>query len=281
MIRTVLIPADFSPESELLLRFAAGLSSLGVARAVVANVVDASGLEGPVIAAKVDAARETMSRYVGPLREAGLDVEVRIPTGEPERELLALAAEACVDAIVLGTRGQSVTDAFFAGGSVSERVALGANVPVMLVRYALLHNVADPAKLAASFAHKLLVPTDFSATASRAFSAAVGLPAAAVGTMRIMYALPDETGERAARTEAGAEFQLRNLADVAKESGIHAQAVIGRGAPEKAILAEIDESRITGVIVGTRGRTLLAKAVLGSVSMTLVRQASCPVMIVS
>lgn len=281
MIRTVLIPADFTPDSGLLLRFASGLRTLGVSRAVVVHVVDASGLEGPVIAAKVDAARAELAALVAPLREAGLDVEVRIPTGEPERELLALAAEACVDAIVIGTRGQSVRDAFFAGGSVSERVALGADVPVMLVRYPLLRNVADPAKLAAGFAHKLLVPTDFSATAQRAFDAAVHLPAAAISMLRIMFVLPDETGERAQRTEAGAEFQLRNLAGVAKESGIAAQAVIGRGAPEKAILAEIDESRITGVVVGTRGRTLFAKAVLGSVSMTLVRQASCPVMIVS
>jgi len=182
---------------------------------------------------------------------------------------------------VIGTTGKSVTEAFFAGGSVSERVALGASVPVMMVRYDLLRTKADPAELAAAFAHKLLVPTDFSATAQRAFDTAVALPAKAISTLRVMYVLPEESGERAQRTEAGAEFQLRNLADVAKESGIHAQPVIGRGAPERAILAEIDESRITGVVVGTRGRRLLAKAVLGSVSMTLVRQASCPVMIVS
>lgn len=281
MIRTVLIPADFSADCELLLRFSAGLARLGVTRAVVAHVVDASGLGGPVIAGKVDAAREHMGELVAPLRDAGIDVEVRIPIGEPERELLATAAEAHVDAIVIGTRGASLADAFFAGGSVSERVTLGSRVPVLLARYDLLRTQADPAKLAQDFAHKLLVPTDFSATAGRAFDVATHLPAAAIGTLRIMHVLPDETGERAARTEAGAEFQVRNLAAVAKEGGIAAQAVIGHGAPERAIFAEIDESRITGVVVGTRGRTLLAKAVMGSVSMTLVRQAFCPVMIVS
>lgn len=281
MIRTVLIPADFSADCELVLRFAAGLATLGVERALVAHVVDASGLEGQAIAAKVDAAREGMVALVAPLRDAGIDAEVRIPTGEPERELLALAGEACVDAIVIGTHGANVTDAFPGGGPVSERVALGARVPVLLARYDLLRTQEDPGRLARDFAHKLLVPTDFSATAQRAFDTAIHLPAAAIGAVRVMFVLPDETGERAARTEAGAEFQLRNLAAVAKEGGVTAQAVIGRGAPERAILAEIDESRITGVVVGTRGRSLLAKTVMGSVSMTLVRQASCPVMIVS
>jgi nucleotide-binding universal stress UspA family protein len=182
---------------------------------------------------------------------------------------------------VIGTRGANASDPSVAGGSVSERVALGARVPVLLARNDLLRTQDDPARLARDFAHKVLVPTDFSATAQRAFDVASALPAAAIGALRVMYVLPEETGTRAARTETGAEFQLRNLVAVAKESGIAAQAVIGHGEPERSILAEIDESRITGVVVGTRGRTLLSKAVMGSVSMTLVRQASCPVMIVS
>ncbi|MDO8915889.1 MAG: universal stress protein [Coriobacteriia bacterium] len=281
MIRTVLIPADFTPECELVVRFAAGLARSGVTRAIVAHVVDGSGSDGSAIAGTVDAARDRMGVLVAPLREAGIDAEVRIPTGEPEAELLALATEACVDAIVIGTRGGSASDTFFAGGSVSERVALGARVPVLLARYDLLRTQEDPGRLAREFAHKLLVPTDFSATAQRAFDVATALPASAIGALRVMYVLPDETGERAERTESGAEFQLRNLVAVAKESGIAAQATIGRGAPERAILAEIDERRITGVVVGTRGRGLLAPGVIGSVSMTLVRQASCPVMIVS
>lgn len=281
MIRTVLIPCDLSDDCALVLRFATGLAKLGVVRAVVGNVVDVSGLEEPAIAAKVDSVREALASFVAPLRGAGLDVEVRFPTGDPERELLALAAEACVDAIVVGTSGKSVADAFFAGGSVAERIALTANVPVLVARYDLLRTQADPGRLAVSFAHKLLVPTDFSATAQRALDTVFALPPKVVGTVRILHVLPDETGERAARNEAGAEFQVRNLAAVGKEHGLTCQAVIGHGAPERAILAEIDESRITGVVVGTRGRAMLAEAQLGSVSMTLVRQASCPVMVVN
>jgi nucleotide-binding universal stress UspA family protein len=55
---------------------------------------------------------------------------------------------------------------------------------------------------------------------------------------------------------------------------------VGHGAPEKAILAEIAESGITGVVIGTRGRSPFQEALLGSVSMTLIRQASVPVLVV-
>jgi nucleotide-binding universal stress UspA family protein len=46
------------------------------------------------------------------------------------------------------------------------------------------------------------------------------------------------------------------------------------------VLEELDERRATGVITGTRGRNAIQEAILGSVSQTLLRQASCPVMIV-
>ncbi len=277
MIRTVLVPAETSADCALVMRFVVGLRRLGVVRVIVAHVVDASGLEGPVIAAQVDAERERMAACARPLREAGLDVEVRIPAGDPERELLALATEAHVDAIVVGTSGRSTRDAFFAGGSVAERIAVRSTVPVLVVRHDLLRSVSEPAALATRFASRPLVPTDFSAPAQRAFDTLLGFPTDAVGVIRLLHVLPVGA---AGQDETGTEFQLRNMVATAKQRGLSAQAVVGHGAPERAALAEIDESRVTGVVIGTRGRSMLKGALVGSVSMTLARQASCPVLIV-
>jgi nucleotide-binding universal stress UspA family protein len=241
-------------------------------------VVDAAGLEGPAMAAKVDAARERLVARVAPLRDAGIEVEVRIPVGDPERQLLALAAEAAVDAIVAGTRGRPVTDTVFTGGSVAEHIALSAGRPVLMARIDLLRNQADPGELGAAFGMKLLLPTDFSESAGRALEAVLALPPKAVGTVRLLHVLPAAASPE---EESTAVSRLRELAARGRELGFTCQAVIGHGAPERAILAEVDESRITGIVVGTRGRAVLADGLLGSVSMTLVRQASCPVMVVS
>lgn len=280
MLRTVMIPTDFSDECDLVIRFATGLAALGVRRAVVAHVVEASGLEGPVIATKVDAARDAMREVIIPLKDAGLDVEVRILAGQPYSELLALAAEANVDAIVCGSSGKSVRDQLFVG-SVSERVAKEAACPTLMIRYDLLRMAADPAELARKFASRLLVPTDFSGAATRALQTSVLLPAKAIAWIRILHVLPaPPTDERGRRTEMGAEFHLRNLADLAKEKGITASPTLRYGTPEREILGEVHDSGITGIVMGTRGRNALAEALVGSASMTLVRQASVPVMIV-
>jgi nucleotide-binding universal stress UspA family protein len=280
MIRTVLLPTDLSADSDRVMRFCTGLGALGVRRVVCAHVLDVTGLEGPVISGRLDAARAQMRSKVQPLVEAGFDVEVRIPTGDPGRELIALESEAHVDAIVLGTRGKSAADRFFVA-SVSDDLLRDASVPTLTVRYDLLSNSEDPALLGAAFARMLLVPTDFSASADRALSVALVLPPKAIGNVRVLHVIPREADPvRAGRTEAGADFQLRNIVAMAAEKGMHATAVIGHGEPVRAIITEIHESGVTGVVVGFRGRTVLGEALMGSVSMTLMRQASCPVMIV-
>ncbi len=274
MLSTVLVPTDLSAAQEGVMRFVRGLPALGVRRVVCCHVVDTTGLEGKVVAAKVDAARAQLQRAAAPLREAGLEVDLRVPTGDPERELLMLASEEHVDAIVCGSSGKSATDRLFVG-SVAERLARDAGIPSLTLRFDMLRGAEDPAELARRFARMVLVPTDFSATAARALNVALSFPKRTVGAMRILNVLPN--GDT---NEVEAAGLLRKLAEIAKERGIHATPVVGHGAAERAIIAEIDASGITGVVIGTRGRTPIQEALMGSVSMTLIRQATVPVLVV-
>jgi nucleotide-binding universal stress UspA family protein len=273
MMSTVLVPTDLSAAQEGVIRFCTGLRELGVAKAVCCHVVDTTGLEGSVIAKKVDTARASLARAMESLRAAGLEVELLVPTGDPERELLTIAKAERIDAVVSGSSGKNAADRLFVG-SVSERLARDGGIPSLTVRYDMLRVAEDPADLARRFGRMLLVPTDFSGTAARALNAALSLPKRAVGNVRLLNVSSGGSADTAA------EAELKKLVAVAKERGIHATPVIGHGAPEKAILAEIDASGITGVVVGSRGRSLLQEALLGSVSMTLIRQAPVPVLIV-
>lgn len=280
MMRTVLLPIDFTTDSDLVLRFCSGLADLGIRRVVCAHVIDATGLEGPLVAARIDAMRDQMRVAVDPIVRAGLDVEMRLPTGDAERELLAIATEAHVDGVVCGTSGKNIADRLFVG-SVSERLARDSGVPALTIRHDLLRTTADPAALGRRFAKMMLVPTDFSGTAARALNVALSFPKRAVGTIRILHVIsPIADSLRAKREEDGAEYQLRNLVNIAKERGLSATPVIGHGDAERAVLSEVEASGASGIVVGTRGRTVLQEALMGSVSMTLMRQASVPVLIV-
>ncbi len=280
MLRTVLLPTDFSDDADLMLEFAKGLSGLGTKVVVLAHVVEASGMEGPVIASRVDEVCDALQVKAEILRSAGLNVEVRVPTGDPFEGIVALATEVGVDAVVAGSHAKRLVTQLVAG-SVSERLLRDAPVPMLLTRFDLLRNQQDPSKLLTRFGEKVLVPTDFSLSASRAFTAALQLPRQSVGTLYLLHVIDESlTGDKLRRQEEGAEFQMRNLQAMAAQEGLSASVVITRGDVQRMILEELDERRATGVITGTRGRNAIQEAILGSVSQTLLRQASCPVMIV-
>jgi len=280
MLRSVMVPTDFTDESSLILRFVPGLAELGTRRVVLGHVVEASGMEGPIIAAMVDRAREQIRQMAAPLAEAGLDVEVRVGAGDPAQGLIGIAHETHVNAMVCGTHGKGLLTKLFAG-SVSEQIALEANVPVMLVRFDLLRTKDDPAQVARSFGRSLILPTDFSSSSTRALLGVLDLPPRALGTVYLVHAADEGLDpDKLAKAQTGAEFHLGNLRAMAEEHGVVARCVIREGDPTRTVLREANERRATGIVVGTRGRNLLQEAVLGSTSMTLMRQASCPVMIV-
>lgn len=280
MLRSVMVPADFTAECRLIIGFACGLKELGVKRVVLGHVVEASGMEGPVIAANVDKVRDRVRELAAPLTACGLDVEIRIATGNPAQGLIGIATETHVDAVIAGTHGKGIITKLFAG-SVSEEIAVEANVPTMLVRYDLIRTQDDPAQYARTFGRSLLLPADFSASSMRALMMALEFPASAVGTVYLMHILDRSLGGLALKkAEDGAEFQLGNMRKMLEEHKVTARCVIKQGESKRAVLQEADQRRVTGIIVGTRGQNALQEAMLGSTSMTLVRQASCPVLIV-
>lgn len=280
MLRTVLLPVDFSEDNALILTFARGLPALGVRRVVLAHVVEVSGVEGHLIAQHVDEALDKIRVFAPELEAVGLGVEARVGTGDTVEQIGALAAESQVDAVVYGSHAKTVMDQLLAG-SVSERLLRDAAIPHLVVRFDVLRNHADPASLLQHFGEKVVFPTDFSLSAARAFTAAIGLPKGVIKHLFLLHAVdPSLSGEKLRRAEEGAEFQLKNLQAMCAQQGLASSPTLRQEAPIPAVLKEIEDRRATGVIAGTRGRNAVQEMLLGSVSMTLLRQASCPMLIV-
>lgn len=83
----------------------------------------------------------------------------------------------------------------------------------------------------------------------------------------------EEQRERARELVEDAEEQLR-------EAGIASEGRIPTGDPRDALLRLAAEERVDLMVVGSHGRTGLAKLLLGSVSSHAVTHASCNVLVV-
>lgn len=273
-IRKMLMPVSFDPREARMLAYACALSQQGVRQLLVAHVVDASAKEAPVIISEVERARARLIEMVEGLGDrCGMEIEIRVATGSVYREISAMAHQANVDVVCCGTEGKSFVDYLFSG-SVSEDLALKGDVRTMTVRYDLLGSPETAAELARSFARRLVVPTDFSASATRAFLSAFYRPAGAIGQVHLVHVGDD--GEDAAAIKA----QLDGLAAMAaSEHGVDVVTALRRGEPAQAVLDYMQEVGATGVISGRRGRGAITSGLLGSVSMRIMREAACPVVI--
>lgn len=271
-INSMLVPVGLDDRDHKVLQYVCGLGVQSVRRVLVATAVDASGKEAPVIAAEVDRAREQLSAMTSTLLACDMDVETRVVTGKPTSAMLALAQQHHVDVICCGTEGKSLVDYLFSG-SVSEEIFSAGQVRTMTVRYRQLESVDDPGQLARDFAKRLVIPTDFSASATRAFLSAFDRPDEALGELYALHVMPEDGDE------SEAEVMLRGLLAIAREHGCEARLEIRRGNPDDVVVPFLHEIGATGCITGQRGRGRVRQAVVGSVSLKLLREAPCPVVV--
>ena len=158
--------------------------------------------------------------------------------------ILALAEQADVDVICCGTDGQVGRRRRCSSGSVSERLVRSGTVRTMTVRFDLLEAAEDPRDLARDFARRLVVPTDFSASASRALLSAVERPAEAIDDHS--HVIHVSAGDARPRTSgSSAEVMLQGLRGhrARARRRVRVRAAIGRGDPVDAVLDYLDERR--------------------------------------
>ena len=134
----ILLPTDGSDAGNRAVDQAVGLAAETGAALHLLFVVE----DIPYAPEMVDDTVEAQIREVGEatladIQEragaAGVEVTEAIRDGAPHEAILEYAAEADVDAVVMGTHGRSGLDRYLLG-SVTERVVRTADVPVLTVR---------------------------------------------------------------------------------------------------------------------------------------------------
>jgi len=282
MLRNVLIPVGLSEEDELVVDFAKGLYESGARRLIIAHTVDASGMEGPIIARAIDKALLELRKVASRLPASGMDVELRIATGDPVAEMVALAAEAGIDSVVCGTHAKDLLTKLIAG-SVSEQIALEATVPTMLIRYDLLRDRAEPSELASAFGRRVLIPTDFTPSATRAFITATAMEKGLLEAVHIVHVITEALEPEAmAEAQQEAYSRVEGLVRTASGSGIEVSAVVMHGDPVDVILGQAKKTGATGIMLGRKdaGPLRAISVSPGATAMGLISGAECPVVFV-
>lgn len=295
---SVVVGVDGSAASAAALAWAVGLAETECRRV---TVVHACGLPGALADFEDVVANERGLMSVGEsiAREAVRNVQRAVPTvagssrpgsglavrslvvmGHPEAVLLEASESA--ELLVVGARGRGAVAATLLG-SVSGRVARESACPVVVVR--------DLDEKAEQGRHPVVVGVDGTAVSSAAVEFAFRMASESASPLVVLHATWD------ARERASSVIDLRSFREKVNlseaEERLVAETVAGlcekypdvavtetyrRGEPVRAL---VEASRTAWlVVVGTRGRRLLATTLLGSVSRGVAERAFCPVAVV-
>ena len=140
---------------------------------------------------------------------------------------------------------------------------------------------------------RILHPSDFSTASNAALRKAIELAKASRGQLLIAHVIspvvpvagegyisPKVYDEIAASNRVWAQRRLAKLLAQAKKAGARASGALLEGIAHEQIIRFARSKRVDTVVMGTHGRSGLAKLFLGSVAGRVVSGATCPVLTV-
>jgi nucleotide-binding universal stress UspA family protein len=140
---------------------------------------------------------------------------------------------------------------------------------------------------------RILFASDFSKASGKAFVTAVALAKSNRATLTVLHVLapltpvspdqyigPETWQQLEAEARRWTTRKLGELTLKARKAGVRVSTLVADGNPSRQIVRAAKAGRYDLVIIGTHGRTGLAKFFLGSVAMQVVATAPCAVMTV-
>jgi len=180
-------------------------------------------------------------------------------------EIESFAEQNASDAIVIGTHGRSgIARAML--GSVAEGILRNMQIPVVAVHE---NDVIRTGPIA--------VALDSSPAAQAALDLAIRIAAdRGMSLLLVHVSRRNDQDDDDARVKA----ILDRAVELARSHGVAATVAVHDGAPAEELLREADAHDCCMIVMGTHGRALMARLVLGSVAAAVVERAHVPVVTV-
>lgn len=289
--KTILTATDFSPASRMAVRRAAELARQHQARLEVLHVLNDTTLAEAwqwlkeVAQFQPEQVRHKAAERLGEVvarieQETGLKAGSSLVEGRAYRAIAAHAEAIGADLIVIGAQGEHALRDFFPG-TTAQKVLRFAHQPVLVV------------KQTPPFSYeRILMATDFSQASVTAARAARGLFPEALFYLfhafeipferELMLAGADDAAFERYRRQAETELhqELERYAAQADFAPGEAMPKLRHGYPSGRIVSGARDLDVDLIVLGAQLRTGLEATLLGSVSLHVVMEAHCDVLLV-
>lgn len=283
----ILCPIDLTPESDEALRYGIALAKAYDAKLLVVNCADSYAMGGLSQRAHVMSQMETSVRkHLRIPTSLAFEWQALLVDGDPKEVIAHEAAERGVDLIVMRSRRRPYAAALL--GSTAESICRTAPCPV-LVTHTREQDWAGKTTNEVGL-QRVLVAYDFSSDSELALSYGLSLAQEYQAELHLLHVLPS----RSARPEAPeiaflplsadngfreAAVRLKLAVPTETREWCELKQAVREGQPYREVLAYADDQNIDLICMGASGTGFGMRALFGSNSDRVLRQAPCPVLI--
>ncbi len=283
-VQRLVVPLDGSPPAERALPFATRIAQAARAELILLNVVPGprtAFLAGAALEAELLAhehaeaeAKASLERVAAQLPDShGIQVHVRVRTGEPAPSIAAELTAESPDLIVMSTHGRTGGMRFLYG-SVAEDLLRATPLPIVLVPPWSVASWPGGETL------RFLVALDGSEFAEQVLPSAMKIGRALSAELYLVRVVdPAECIHPEAAKDQAASYLQRVARGSQYDSGAITSQVLW-GPPGDQIAAAARDAGIHMIAMATHGRGAAARLAMGSVASSVIRLARVPILLV-
>jgi nucleotide-binding universal stress UspA family protein len=202
------------------------------------------------------------------MRQSGIEVDLAVSTGDPEKVVTHLAQDVGADLIVMTTHGKSGGERTFVS-DVAEKIISRARTPVLLIR------PTEEWRSRRTHFKRLLVNLDGSQSAERVLRYARTIAGKFQSEM-LLLAVPEADSD-----EPKLRKYTESVATALRTRGFHVRSMVTGSGPARTIVSVSESEGVDLIMLATHGRGGLGRHVaIGSVADRVIQVTQVPVFLV-
>ncbi|ADE36786.1 universal stress protein [Methanohalophilus mahii] len=279
MIQTILIPTDFTIESEKLLSCIAELKNAGLKKAILLHVVDIFKSQGLAPMFKENAEGK-IAEYKQLLEEMGIETITHVAEGDVNKTIIKVADEENVDCIVIGATTSGIIKGRLTGRTTNY-ISRRSDKILLIEKYNKLEKGEEElyAKTCSAKFSKVMVPLDFSDNSNKTLDMLRQMKDI-IQEVVLVHII--ENAKNKTQLENKKRESLEKLYEIGNDlkKNLIVNYVVKEGKPAKILDEIAEEMDITLIMITTHGVESFKDILLGSTAENLLRSTAKPILLI-
>lgn len=279
MIQTILIPTDFTIESEKLLSCIAELKNTGLKKAILLHVVDIFKSQGLAPMFKENAEGK-IAEYKQLLEEMGVETITHVVEGDVNKTIIKVADEENVDCIVIGATTSGIIKGRLTGRTTNY-ISRRSDKILLIEKYNKLEKGEEElyTKTCSAKFSKVMVPLDFSDNSNKILDMLRQMTDI-IHEVVLVHII--ENAKNKTQLENKKKESLEKLYEIGNdlEKNLVVNYVVKEGKPTKILDELAEEMDITLIMITTHGVESFKDILLGSTAENLLRSTAKPILLI-